>query len=160
MNEALKEAKKALLEKEFPVGCVITYKDEIIARGRRKKSSGENPGEIDHAEINTIKYLHDKKPHLPKTEMTIYSTMEPCMMCFSAIMLSGFKKIVYAYEDVMGGGCKIPKKSLPEFYQKRYPAIVPDILRNTSIDLFKNFFSDPCNTYWKDSPLFTYTLSL
>lgn len=160
MKEALLQAEKALKENEFPVGCVITLENKIIARGRREKTKGDHPGETEHAEINTIKKLHDTFPELPKEKMTVYSTMEPCLMCFSAIMLSGFEKVVYGYEDVMGGGCKIDKKNLPEFYKKRFPKIKQGVMRDKSLELFKSFFSSPKNKYWKDSPLYKYTLNL
>lgn len=160
MKEALKEAEKALEDNEFPVGCVIVYNDEIIARGRRLGSSGKSPGETDHAEINTIKYLHENHPELEKNKMTIYSTMEPCMMCFSAIMLSGFKRIVYAYEDAMGGGCWMTKDLLPVFYKERFPEITKDVMRKESLELFKIFFNSPNNIYWKGSYLAQYTLNL
>lgn len=160
MKEALREAKNALENKEFPVGCVIVSDNRIIARGSRKKSLSEIPSEIDHAEINAIRELEKNFPFLKKQDMTIYSTMEPCLMCLSAITLSGFKRIVYAYEDVMGGGCSINKNNFPQFYKSRIPEITPGVLRNESIDLFKIFFSSPGNIYWKDSQLSKYTLSL
>jgi len=160
MKEALGEALKALEKKEFPVGCVIVSENSIIARGSRKKSLAEIPSEIDHAEINAIRELEKNSPLLPKNKMTLYSTMEPCLMCLSAITLSGFRRIVYAYEDVMGGGCSINKKNFPLFYQDRFPEIVSGILRKESLDLFKKFFSSPDNIYWKDSQLSKYTLSL
>lgn len=160
MKEALKEAIKALDCNEFPVGCVIVSENQIIARGKRKKSFSQIPSEIDHAEINTIRELEKNFPLLPKNKMTIYATMEPCLMCLSAITLSGFKKIVYAYEDIMGGGCSINRKNFPLFYQKKFPEIISGVLRNESLDLFKKFFSSPDNIYWKDSELSKYTLSL
>jgi tRNA(adenine34) deaminase len=43
-------------------------------------------------------------PDIDRSTVTMYCTMEPCLMCFSAILLSGIGRIVYAYEDVMGGG--------------------------------------------------------
>ncbi|MGE4519792.1 MAG: nucleoside deaminase [Desulfobacteraceae bacterium] len=160
MKKALEEASRALEQNEFPVGCVIVSGNEIIARGNRKKSSSQTPSEIDHAEINAIRNLEKNFPDADKSKMTVYSTMEPCLMCFSAITLSGFKKIVYAYEDVMGGACSINMTMLPEFYQKRLPLITPGVLREESLFLFKKFFSSPENIYWKDSPLSRYTLSL
>jgi len=160
MKKALEEALRAFENKEFPVGCVIVSENKIIARGNRKKSITTIPSEIDHAEINAIRELEKNFPLLPKNKMTVYSTMEPCLMCLSAITLSGFRRIVYAYEDVMGGGCLINKKNLPVFYQKRLPEITGGILRKESLNLFKKFFSTPDNFYWKDSQLSKYTLSL
>ena len=160
MKKALIEAEKALVEKEFPVGCIITYQDKIVAKGKRTGSNSKRPSETDHAEINTIRELNKLHPDLPRNEMTIYSTMEPCLMCLSAIIFSGFPKIVFAYEDVMGGGCTISKKNLPPIYQENYPEIKGGILRKESLSLFKSFFQLESNRYWKGSLLEKYTMNL
>ena len=52
MNEALKEAKKALKIDEVPIGCVIVLNDEIIARGYNKREKDQNS--LAHAEIIAI----------------------------------------------------------------------------------------------------------
>ncbi|MDY0131068.1 MAG: nucleoside deaminase [Desulforegulaceae bacterium] len=160
MKKALIEASEAFKLNEFPVGCVIVNDNKVIAKGSRKKTISKVPSEIDHAEINAIRELEKNFPLVQKNKMTIYSTMEPCLMCFSAITLSGFKRIVYAYEDVMGGGCGINKTQFPVFYQERFPEVTPRVLRKESLSLFKKFFESPKNKYWKDSPLSRYTLSL
>lgn len=157
MQQAIEIAEKALHAGEFPVGCVIEYHGKIIASGYRKGSSGNNPNEIDHAEIITLKELYNYPEKISRHELTIFCTMEPCLMCFGAILLSGIRKIVYAYEDVMGGGTRCPLDQVSPLYRVN-PIIIPNVLRHNSLKLFKTFFSDPNNVYWKGSLLAEYTL--
>ena len=96
---------------------------------------------------------------IPLAEITVYSTMEPCLMCYSTMILNGIRKIVYAYEDVMGGGTNLPLQQLNPLYRDMNVELVPDVLRERSLSLFKRFFLNPANNYWKDSLLSSYTLS-
>ncbi len=158
MEKALKHAKEALSKNEFPVGCVIVHNNEIISSGLRKGSGKTIPNETDHAEIVALKKLSENKKVINRSELTIYCTMEPCLMCFGAIMISGIKKIVYSYEDAMGGGTNCNLSDLNPLYKNSGIEIVPDILRKKSLNLFKKFFLNPENNYWKGSFLEEYTL--
>jgi tRNA(adenine34) deaminase len=161
MEEAIALAKKALYEGEFPVGCVIISGNKIVATGSRKGTLDGAVNETDHAEIVALRNLSelDRNNESERSGMALYVTMEPCLMCFGAILLSGIGTVVYAYEDVMGGGTKIDLKSLPPLYSNRKISVVSGILRNSSLQIFKTFFSSPSNSYWKGSLLAGYTLS-
>ena len=54
-------------------------------------------------------------------------------MCFGAILLSGIGKIVYAYEDVMGGGTCCDLTKLTPLYKNRKISIIPNILRKERV---------------------------
>ncbi len=159
MKQALAQAKIALSAGEFPVGCVIVYQDQIIASGARACSVGKRTNEIDHAELIALKKLAETEKPYNKKKTTLYCTMEPCLMCFGAILLSGIGRIVYAYEDIMGGGTNCDLLKLNPLYRNTGISIVPHILCGESLILFKEFFSNPENTYWKDSMLAKYTLN-
>lgn len=158
MQAALKEAEIALAEGEFPVGCVIVYENDIIASGRRTASRGEFTNELDHAEIVALRQLAVINRDVKKENLILYSTLEPCLMCFGAILLSGISKIVYAYEDTMGGATACDLARLPFLYKNAHITITPHILRSKSLSLFKKFFRDPENDYWRESVLSKYTL--
>jgi tRNA(adenine34) deaminase len=79
-------------------------------------------------------------------------------MCFGAIILSGIPKIVYAYEDVMGGGVSCNLMNQKPLYRNARMEITPHVLREKSLALFKRFFGNPANGYWRDSLLARYTL--
>ena len=157
MRKALQEAQKALLSNEFPVGCVVVSQGNIIAKGSRKGTAGPVAGELDHAEIVALRKLKDL--NRSPSGMTLYTTMEPCLMCFGAILIHGVGQVVYAYEDVMGGGTGCALAKMPALYKNSKIAIISNVLRNESLELFKAFFSDPENRYWQNSLLAEYTLS-
>ena len=101
MKIALKEAKKAYLEDEVPVGCVIVKDDKIIAKGHNKKEKNNNA--ILHAEIVTLNKAQKKLNDWHLNDCTMYVTLEPCLMCTGAIIQTRIKKVVYGCLDPKGG---------------------------------------------------------
>ncbi|MEW6595591.1 MAG: deaminase [Thermodesulfobacteriota bacterium] len=158
MTAALAEAETALAAGEFPVGCVLVYDNEIVARGRRMNSQGPATNELDHAEIVALRELFATRPDLDRSRITAYSTMEPCLMCFATLLLNNICTVVYGYEDIMGGGTSLPLPQLTPLYQAMRPTVTPHVLRQESVALFKRFFADPKQSYWQGSQLADYTL--
>lgn len=158
MRKALELARQALDRQEFPVGCVLVYNDEIIATGRRTGTHQTNPSELDHAEIMALRCLEAMGASMDRRRMILYTTLEPCLMCYGALLISGIGTIVYAYEDAMGGAAACNLASLPPLYKNSGVKIVPGICRLESLDLFKAFFSNPALDYWRGSFLARYTL--
>jgi len=159
MKKAIGLAKEAFLAGEFPVGCVIVSGDQVIAEGRRRNSRGGLANETDHAEMNALRRLSETGPHENYEDFTLFTSLEPCLMCFGAIILSGVGKIVYAYEDVMGGGVGCALNSLTPLYKNSGIRVEGGVLRMESLDLFKKYFSDSGNDYWANSLLATHALS-
>lgn len=159
MELALQQAQQALVEGEFPVGCVLVHQGRVVASGKRSNSSGK-VNEMDHAEILALRTLLDNEQQVNMSDVTVYSTMEPCLMCFSTLLVNGIRKFVYSYEDAMGGGTNVPLDMLAPLYQDLQVKITKEILREKSLALFKDFFSSPENSYLKDSLLAEYTLKV
>jgi tRNA(adenine34) deaminase len=161
MGFALEQAQKAFDQGEFPVGCVIVQDKRVIASGARQGTAHANSfcSEIDHAEIRALKHLETNDIQFVPEKSILFCTMEPCLMCFSAIILSGIKKIVYAYEDPMGGGTSCDLKNFPPLYRNCKIDIVPGVLRQKSLAFFYDFFNKEDNLYWKNSYLEKYTLA-
>lgn len=157
MKIALQHAEDALSKGEFPVGCVIVYMGEIVATGSRNNSTN-TVNELDHAEINALRTLKNDFPLINTKDILVYSTMEPCLMCYSTLILNGVKQIIYGYEDVMGGGTNLELRGLKPLYSSLNVEVTPGILRNHCLALFQQFFSNPENSYWKGSLLEQYTL--
>jgi tRNA(adenine34) deaminase len=159
MQQALSEADKALAAGEFPVGCVMVHEGQIISRGRRINSKSPNENELDHSEIVALRKIFEQHPEIDRSRIVVYSTMEPCLMCYVTLLLNGIRTIVYGYEDIMGGGTNLDLQTLNPLYQEMSVEIIPNVLRRESLKLFKTFFTDQGNTYWQDSPLARYTLT-
>jgi tRNA(adenine34) deaminase len=158
MKKALVQAEAALEAGEFPVGCVLVHEDSVIATGSREGTTGDCPNEVDHAEMIALKRLAHIEAGINFREVILFSTLEPCLMCFGALMISGIGKVAFAYEDVMGGGTRCDPAKLPPLYNQNRISIIPHIMRKESLKLLKTFFSQPENTYLKGSFLASYTL--
>lgn len=159
MKKALQQAETALSRNDFPVGCVLVHGEKAIAAGARRGTAGGPANELDHAEILALRRLDELLSDIDRSEITLYCTMEPCLMCYAAILLNGIGKIVYAYEDAMGGGTRCDLNSLPPLYRARAVPVTPYVLRNESLGLFQTYFSRPENDYWRGSYLARYTLA-
>src|SRR4030042_4731731 len=97
MQEALKEAVKALERDEVPVGAVIVYKNKIIARAHNQIITLKDP--TAHAEMIAITQAADYLKNERLINCTLYATIEPCPMCAGASVLARIEKIVYAADD-------------------------------------------------------------
>ena len=157
MELALSEARLALAAGEFPVGCVLVLDDQVIGRGHRRNSEGAGSNEIDHAEMVTLRTLLAEQPAVDCRRITVYSTMEPCLMCYTTLLLSGVRRFVWAYEDVMGGGTSLPLQQLAPLYRDMEVELLPDVLRRESLSLFAHFFAN--YSYWQGSMIAEYTLA-
>lgn len=156
METALAAARYALDSGEFPVGCALVHENQVVSSGARKNSR-EGGNELDHAEIVALRGLYSALPVYDLSEVVVYSTMEPCLMCFSTLILNGIRTVVYGYEDAMGGGSRVDLARLAPLYSSMKIEVIPGILRSECLKLFQQFFQDDENDYWKDSLLAQYT---
>jgi len=94
LEQAIQLSKKSVARGGFPVGAIIVKADYVIAEGI---SNGKNDKDAtNHAEICAIREASKKLDTRDLFECEIYSSMEPCLMCFSACYWAKIKKIVYA----------------------------------------------------------------
>ena len=101
MQEALEEAKKAAALGEVPIGAVIVYKDEIIARAHNLRETTQNA--LTHAESMAIQEACSKIGSWRLEETTLYVTLAPCPMCAGAILQSRVPRVVYGARDIKAG---------------------------------------------------------
>ncbi|HWL23424.1 MAG TPA: tRNA adenosine(34) deaminase TadA [Ureibacillus sp.] len=101
MLEAIEEAKKAEAIGEVPIGAIIVYQDEIIARAHNLRESTQNA--VTHAELMAIQEACQIIGSWRLEETTIYVTLEPCAMCAGAILQSRIPRVVYGAKDPKGG---------------------------------------------------------
>ena len=94
MELAIKEAKKAALRDEIPIGAIIKEDSgKVIAKESNKIIELCDP--TAHAEINAIRLACTVREDLYLSDCTMYVTLEPCSMCLGAIINSRLKKLVY-----------------------------------------------------------------
>lgn len=138
MREALRQAKRAALLGEMPVGAVIVRDGEIISRAYNRRETKKNA--LYHAEITAIERACKKLGgwRLPCCEM--YVTLEPCPMCAGAILNSRIEHVYYGASDEKSGCCG-SKINLLDMNLCNYTVTVTGgILENECRDIIKKFF--------------------
>jgi tRNA(adenine34) deaminase len=101
MREALKEAHKALEQREIPVGAVIVSRNTIIARGHNLTETLIDA--TAHAEMMSVTSAENYLGSKYLNECTMYVTLEPCVMCAGALYWTQLQKLVYGASDVQRG---------------------------------------------------------
>ena len=101
MQQALIEAQKAAELGEVPIGAIIVYQDEIIARAHNLRETSQNA--LTHAESMAIQEACNKIGSWRLEDTTLYVTLEPCPMCAGAILQSRVPRVVYGARDVKAG---------------------------------------------------------
>lgn len=137
MNLALKEAKKALLTDDVPIGAVVVRNGKIVSRGHNTKNSKNNV--IKHAEIIAIEKACTKLDNWRLNDCTIYVTMIPCPMCASAINQARINKVVYGTVPN-----SFNKELVMNIFDDKYygnpVSVVENVLEKECSELLKKFF--------------------
>lgn len=94
MRVALELASEAAHAGELPVGAVIVRDGEIIASARNEAESSNDP--TAHAELLAIRRAAELTGDWRLTDCTLYVTLEPCAMCFGAMLQAHLHSVVYA----------------------------------------------------------------
>ena len=134
MREALREAEQAGLAGETPIGAVVFHNGIIIGRGRARHE--ERHSEIAHAELNALleaeKHIHD---HI-HDGIVLYTTVEPCVMCLGAVVMSDIDHVVFGLYD----GNIHPEQMLTMPYVRRHIRdYLGGVLAAESLELFRRF---------------------
>ena len=118
-EECLARAHDLALEAEvlgnMPIGSVIARSGQILAEGRNELLIPHyNPGA--HAEMVALSHVSESEWSDTKN-MTCYSTLEPCIMCTSSLILHGIRRVVFGALDQDGGG-RFILDHLPPYYNE------------------------------------------
>ncbi|WP_445083654.1 tRNA adenosine(34) deaminase TadA [Candidatus Neptunichlamydia sp. REUL1] len=138
MEKALKEAQKAYDLDEVPVGAVLTRHGEILSRAYNQMEGRRDPSA--HAELLCIREGAQLLGDWRLLETTLYTTLEPCLMCAGALLLARVGRIVYGAPDLRHGA----HGSYLNVFEKKHPThttqIEGGLLEAQSAKLMRNFF--------------------
>jgi tRNA(adenine34) deaminase len=138
MEQALQLALESAAQGEVPVGCVLVSNGTVVAQ------SGNSPiSQIDptaHAEINAIRLgaQHFKNYRLVGT--TLYSTLEPCIMCAGAIMHARIERLVFGAYDKKSGACGSLVDLFGNKQLNHHTSVVGGVMENQCAASLKSFF--------------------
>jgi tRNA(adenine34) deaminase len=115
MERAIELALQAEREGNLPVGALITLDDVVVAEGRSRIWKPRFDA-TRHAEMEALRAVPDDQWHSPD-RMTVYTTLEPCLMCFGSILLHRIGRVVFGANDSYGGASP-SFGHLPVFFHK------------------------------------------
>jgi len=138
MRKALNQAKKAEEINEVPVGAIVVLDEKIIAASHNMPIVSNDP--TSHAEINAIRDASIKINNYRLSGATLYVTLEPCIMCYGAIINSRISKLVFGAFDSKNG----VNRSIIKLHEKNYfnhtPEVEGGVLEEECSLILKNFF--------------------
>ena len=138
MKVAINEAKLAMKENEIPVGSVLVQNEKIIAQAHNQPIKNNDP--TAHAEIQLLRKAGKEKENYRLVDSTLYVTLEPCAMCFGAMIHARIERIVYGASDPKTGVCGSCLDLNNENFFNHKISITGGVLEKESSDLLRLFF--------------------
>lgn len=132
MKIALQEAENAREKDEVPVGCIVVFKDRIIARAHNLTETLNDV--TAHAEMQAITSAANFLGGKYLQNCTMYITLEPCVMCAGALAWSQVSKVVIGARDEQRGFINKNLSLHPK------TEIVSGIMENECSQIVKDFF--------------------
>ena len=138
MKVAINEANLAMNENEIPVGSVLVLNEKIIAKAHNQPIGNNDP--TAHAEIQVLRKAGKQQKNYRLVGSTLYVTLEPCAMCFGAMVHARIERIVFGAKDPKTGVCgSCMNLNEPNFFNHKI-SITSGILEKESSELLKLFF--------------------
>ena len=103
MRIAIEEANIAMNENEIPVGAVLVQNEKLIAQAHNQPINNNDP--TAHAEIQLLREAGKNQENYRLVGSTLYVTLEPCAMCFGAMIHARIDRVVFGASDPKTGVC-------------------------------------------------------
>jgi tRNA(adenine34) deaminase len=139
MREALKEARKALAAGDVPVGAVVVDGGVVTGRGYNRVEALKDA--TAHAEIIAIGAASSARGDWRLDGATLYTTVEPCMMCLGALFLSRVARVVFGTRDKRAGSCGGALRLCEAGYMDRGLEVTGGVLAEECQALLAEFFA-------------------
>ena len=139
MSLALEEARAALEHDDVPIGCVIARGDEVVARAHNARERDADP--TAHAEILALRAAARALGSWRLEGCTVYVTLEPCVMCAGAIVLSRAEDLVYGAPDPKAGAVRSLYNVADDARLNHRVRVTAGVLEEESSELLRTYFS-------------------
>lgn len=136
MRLAIETARIAEENGDVPIGAVIVYQNQIIAKAYNQREQLADP--TAHAEIIALTQAAAFLESWRLNGCTMYVTLEPCPMCAGALVLARMDRLVYGCDDPKAGACK-------SLYN-----IVQDERLNHRLEVVSGVLADECSSLLQD----------
>lgn len=140
MGQAMRQAQKAYLAEEVPIGAVIVHEGRIIARSHNQVETLRDA--TAHAEMLALSQAQESFGDWRLTDCDLYVTKEPCPMCAGAIVHCRIRRVIFGCRDPKGGGAGGLLNILQQPTLNHFSEVTPGVLEDDSILLLKTFFRE------------------
>ncbi|GLO64240.1 tRNA adenosine(34) deaminase TadA [Oceanobacillus kimchii] len=140
MAAAIREARRAWVLNEVPIGAVIVHDGEIIGKGFNLRESMQ--ATLTHAELLAMQEANNEIGSWRLEDCTLYVTLEPCPMCAGAIVQSRMKRVVYGASDTKAGCAGTLMNLLNEPQFNHQVEVTSGILEQQCSTILKEFFKE------------------
>lgn len=140
MEKALELAEQAYREEEVPVGAVVVLNEKIIAGGYNSVITLSDP--TAHAEILALREAGKTMGNYRLVDTDIYVTLEPCIMCYTALVHARVKNLYYGAADFKGGIFSTGKFELIKNIFNHTISTKSGIIGDKSSRLLQEFFQE------------------
>jgi len=120
------------------VGCVIVANNEVIAVGENRREVDHDP--TAHAEIVALRAAARDRGHWRLDDVTVYVTLEPCVMCAGALVNARVARVVIAALDEKAGAVGSRYNLLSDPRLLHEASVTYDVLGGESVALLRDFF--------------------
>ena len=139
MRMALDQAVIAQHKDEVPVGAIVVYDDQVIGRGYNRSISGISP--TAHAEIIALEEAATYLQNYRLVGCELFVSLEPCMMCYGAMIHARIKRCVFATNDLKTGVVSAGLNVAYQHYANHCIEFSSGVYAAESSTLLKNFFA-------------------
>ena len=143
MTLALQESWKSQEMNEVPVGAIVVMNDRVISQAHNQPISQNDP--TSHAEVNAIRKASQNLGNYRLTGAALYVTLEPCAMCYGAIVHARISRLVFGAYDPKTGVCGSSIKLHEQECFNHSPEITGGVLEKDCSLILKDFFRERRN---------------
>ena len=136
---ALVLAREAEAAGEVPVGAIVVRNGEVIGRGRNSPVSTNDP--TAHAEILALREAALHAGNYRLEGATIYTTLEPCVMCAGALVAARVKRLVFGARDLRFGGVRSKFRLADSDLLNHQVLVEEGVLGAECSELLRDFFA-------------------
>ena len=140
MEEALREAQRALALGEVPVGAIVVRDGHVVGRGCNRPVSDHDP--TAHAEILALREAGHVIGNYRLLDCDLYVTVEPCAMCAGAITHARIRRLIYGAEDPKAGAVHSMLQVMNHPKLNHFVEVTSGVLAARCMDLLQSFFRD------------------
>ena len=141
MEMAMAQADQAWKIGEVPVGAVVVNADgDVVGRGYNRTIIDSDP--TAHAEVMALRDAATTLDNYRLPGLTLYVTLEPCVMCIGAMLHARLARVVFGASDPKTGACGSVLNVSAVAQLNHHTTVIGGVLAEPCGDMLRRFFRE------------------